>query len=98
MRPRTIVSKAHACRGRFDWRRLAIAGSIVMSASILQAGALHSQAQAPSAASPRTVPAAADPPEWFKGAVQDKEPGVTMPVLLKSAKPRSMAASKTRAW
>ena len=26
-------------------------------------------------------------PEWFKGAVQDEEPGVTMPVLVKSAKP-----------
>jgi periplasmic protein TonB len=53
---------------------------------LVQAG-VSAQGQPPSEATARTTPVAPSPPEWFKGAVQGEEPGVTMPVLVKNAKP-----------
>jgi protein TonB len=85
--PLAIIQRAQVRGGGLDWQRLAAVSTIVTCALILLAGAVPALGQTPAEGSTRTAPAAPNPPDWFKGAVQGEEPGVTMPVLVKSAKP-----------
>jgi TonB family protein len=66
-------------------------GSVLAVLTIVAIMALNSHVWAQDAPQPSPPPGAAqaslEDPEWFQGAVQKAGPGVTMPVVVKSAKP-----------